>query len=367
MPTRLGGIDALKVLLRVPLILDVPAALSILFVCVSARRDNSVIATFISDGVTDHEVSKPMLSRRGSKLKAFVELAGGRLTMASPFVLYGLRLSASVVLALFVPHRLELDSGFWAGITAAVVCQPSLGSSLSKARVRAVGTIAILLLASAFPQNRIGLLVGLALWIGACGFFATILRHFASYGAALAGFTAAVIFADVIDAPGETFIIAATRMSEISIGIVSVAVVVMLTSVGDGRRRLAENLARVAQQTAAGLADNLAFGPDHRHGALSAQSLIRSVIALEALIEEAKAEEPQLRHRSEILRAGVEGLFSAFSAWRGLRTIFNKVWDDLGDARRRACVPWSWMRTASIGSTARNPCGRLAVQRPDGF
>ena len=117
--------------------------------------------------------------------------AGGRLAKVSPLVPYGLRLSASVILALFVPYRLELDSGFWSGITAAVVCQPNLGSSLSKARVRAVGTfvgaIVILLLTSAFPQNRLGMLLGLALWIGVCGFFATILRHFASYGAGASG------------------------------------------------------------------------------------------------------------------------------------------------------------------------------------
>jgi hypothetical protein len=108
----------------------------------------------------------------------------------------------------FCAYRLELDSGFWAGITAAVVCQPSLGASLRKARVRAVGTIigavVIRLLTSAFQQNRPGLLLGLALWIGVCEFFATILRHFASYGAALAGFTTAVIFADVINAPGNS-------------------------------------------------------------------------------------------------------------------------------------------------------------------
>jgi hypothetical protein len=41
-----------------------------------------------------------MLSCRGSKLKAFAKMAGGRLTTASPLVLYGLRLSAFVVLAM---------------------------------------------------------------------------------------------------------------------------------------------------------------------------------------------------------------------------------------------------------------------------
>jgi uncharacterized membrane protein YccC len=277
---------------------------------------------------------KTMFSQTASEVEAFAKKAVGRLTMASPLALYGLRLSASVILALFVPYRLELDSGFWAGITAAVVCQPSLGSSLRKARVRAVGTfvgaVVILLLTSAFPQNRLGMLLGLALWIGVCGFFATILRHFASYGAALAGFTTAVIFADVINAPGDTFIVAATRTSEICVGIISVAVVVMLTGVGDGRRRLAENLSRVAQQTAAGLADTLAIGPDTAASRSRRRGLIRDVIELEGLIEEAKAEAPDLRHRSQILRAGMEGLFSAISAWQGIANHFNVVWDDVG-------------------------------------
>jgi uncharacterized membrane protein YccC len=277
---------------------------------------------------------KAMFSQTGSKLEAFVKKAGGRLAKVSPLVLYGLRLSASVILALFVPYRLELDSGFWSGITAAVVCQPSLGSSLSKARVRAVGTfvgaIVILLLTSAFPQNRLGMLIGLALWIGVCGFFATILRHFASYGAALAGFTTAVIFADVINAPGDTFIVAAARTSEICVGIASVAVVVMLTGVGSGRRRLAENLSHVAQQTAAGLANTLAIGPDTAESRSRRRDLIRNVIELEGLIEEAKAESPDLRHRSKILQAGMEGLFSAISAWQGIANHFNVVWDDVG-------------------------------------
>jgi len=104
-----------------------------------------------------------MFSQAVSKLEAFVKKAGSVLTMASPLVLYGLRLSASVILALFVAYRLELDNAFWAGITAAVVCQPNLGSSLRKARVRAAGTfvgaVVILLLTSAFPQNRLGMLI----------------------------------------------------------------------------------------------------------------------------------------------------------------------------------------------------------------
>ena len=47
---------------------------------------------------------------------------------AGPPLLFGLRLWASVCLALYVAFWLELDNAFWAGTTAAIVCQPSLGA-----------------------------------------------------------------------------------------------------------------------------------------------------------------------------------------------------------------------------------------------
>ena len=41
---------------------------------------------------------------------------------ASPPLLFGLRLWASVCLALYVAFWLELDNAFWAGTSAAIVC-----------------------------------------------------------------------------------------------------------------------------------------------------------------------------------------------------------------------------------------------------
>ena len=54
------------------------------------------------------------------------------LRAAGPPLLFGLRLWASVCLALYVAFWLELDNAFWAGTTAAIVCQPHLGASLRK-------------------------------------------------------------------------------------------------------------------------------------------------------------------------------------------------------------------------------------------
>src|SRR5271166_154659 len=59
---------------------------------------------------------------------------------AGPPLLFGLRLWASVCLALYVAFWLELDNAFWAGTSAAIVCQPQLGASMRKAWFRMVGT-----------------------------------------------------------------------------------------------------------------------------------------------------------------------------------------------------------------------------------
>src|SRR6201988_5552544 len=119
------------------------------------------------------------------------------LVKAAPSLLFALRLWAAVCLALFVAFWLELDNPFWAGTSAAIVCQPQLGASLRKGWFRMVGTavgaIAIVVLTACFPQDRIAFFVLLALWGGLCAFITTVLRNFASYAAALAGYTAAII------------------------------------------------------------------------------------------------------------------------------------------------------------------------------
>src|ERR1700726_376611 len=92
------------------------------------------------------------------------------LVLMTPELLFGIRLWASVCLALFISFELELSDSYWAGMSAAVVCQPRLGASLRKGYFRMIGTVigavAILLLSGWFPQQRISFLLGLALWAG---------------------------------------------------------------------------------------------------------------------------------------------------------------------------------------------------------
>ncbi len=104
------------------------------------------------------------------------------LRAATPALLFGLRLWASVCVAFYVAFALELSEPSWAATTAALVCQPVLGASLRKSMFRMIGTvigaIAIVVLAALFRQDRVSFLVGLALWCAASGFVATLLTQF---------------------------------------------------------------------------------------------------------------------------------------------------------------------------------------------
>src|SRR5882757_9738351 len=155
------------------------------------------------------------------------------LTVAREPLLFAVRLWASVCLALFVAFWLELDDPFWAGTSAAIVCQPQLGASLRKGWFRMIGTIigatTIVALTACFPQDRIAFLGLLALWCGVCAFVATALHNFASYSAALAGYTAVIVASNTLGATGgpspDVFMLAVWRASEICIGIVCAGVV----------------------------------------------------------------------------------------------------------------------------------------------
>ena len=119
------------------------------------------------------------------------------LRAATPAFLFALRMWASVCLAFYVSFQLELDEPSWSATTAAIICQPVLGASLRKAPFRLIGTvigaIGIVILAALFRQSREGFLVGLAVWCAVSAFIATLLRNFAAYAAALAGYTAAIL------------------------------------------------------------------------------------------------------------------------------------------------------------------------------
>jgi uncharacterized membrane protein YccC len=253
---------------------------------------------------------------------------------AAPPLLFGLRLWAAVCLALFVAFWLELDDPFWAGTSAAIVCQLQLGASLRKGWFRMIGTVVgatmIVVLTACFPQDRIAFLVLLALWCGLCAFAATAFRNFASYSAALAGYTAAIIAANNLGATGgaspDVFLLAVTRASEICIGIACAGIVLAGTDLGGAQRRLAESFANLAAGIMGRFGRMLALAeaqlPDTK---AERREFARRVIALDPIIDQALGESSHMRYHSPNLQTAMYGLFAALDGWRGVAAHLGRL------------------------------------------
>ena len=264
-------------------------------------------------------------------------LLASAIRSAGPPLLFGVRLWASVSLALHVAFWLELDNAFWAGTSAALVCQPHLGASLRKGWFLMIGTVvgavAIVVLNACFPQARALFLAGLALWGAACALVATLLRNFHGYAAALAGFTAAIIAADTLGATGGTdgqvFMLAITRATEVCIGIVCAGIVLAGTDLGGARRRLAASFAALSAEITGRFIATLALaGPGMPETRPVRRALIGRVIALDPVIDEAIGESSQLRYHSPVLQMAVDGLFAALAGWRTVAAHLARLPDD---------------------------------------
>ena len=208
-------------------------------------------------------------------------------------------------MALYVAFWLELDNPYWAGVTVAIVFQPSLGASLRKAWFYVIGTVvgavAIVTISGFFPQDRFGFLVGVALWCAGCGFVATMLRNFAAFAAALAGYTTAIIASGVLGATGgasqAVFMLAVSRASDVCIGIVSAAMVLSWTDFGGASRRLSTQLAAISADIAGGLAGAFSMSaPGSSEARPLQRDLAARIATLDRAIDEAIGEsfEPAL-------------------------------------------------------------------------
>jgi uncharacterized membrane protein YccC len=204
-----------------------------------------------------------------------------------------------------------------------------------------VGAVAIVVLTACFPQNRVLFFVSLALWGGACAFVSTVVRNFAAYAAALAGYTAVIIASDQLGSVGglngDAFTLAITRVTEIAIGIVSAGIVVAGTDLGGARRRLATLIADLAAGIMTKfIATMQAAGPNLPDTQPIRRDFIRRVIALDPIIDQAVGESSEIRYHSPVLQQAVDGLFSALSSWRAIANHLVSVSDD--QARAEAAI-----------------------------
>jgi uncharacterized membrane protein YccC len=300
---------------------------------------------------------------------------GSVLTAASGPLLFALRLWASVCLALYVAFWLQLDNADWAGTTAFIVCQPQLGASLRKGWYRMIGTLIgatmVVVITAVFIQDRVAFLSTLALWGAVCAFGATVLRNFASYAAALAGYTTVIIAADTLGATGgpspDVFMLAVMRASEISVGIVSAGIVLAGTDLGRAPRQLAAFVAALGAEIAGRFAHMLAHaGAELPPTRPVRRDLTRRAIALDPIIDLAIGESSRLRYHSPTLQRAQHGLFTALDGWRGVATRLEQMLPDAAQQEAetiRQGLPLQLQSPSEVGTPARWTDDSLGLQR----
>ncbi|MGH7086922.1 MAG: FUSC family protein [Acetobacteraceae bacterium] len=285
------------------------------------------------------------LSPTRSEASSILTRLAAALRAATPALLHGLRLWASGCLALYLAFWLEIGTPYLAGVTAIIVCLPSIGASLRRSWFHLIGaligSVAIVVLTARVPQDRAMFLIGLALWGAACAFFGTVLRNFTGYAALVSGYSAALIANNQLGATGgvngHAFMLAVNFFTLVALGIFAAGIVLGLSDLGSAPRRLAVPLAGIIAGIAANFTRTLAsVGSERPDMQPLRRDFIRRVAALDPMIEESLGQSSQVRHYSPVLAKAVDGFFTALATWRAVEIRLVRMRDE--EARQQATV-----------------------------
>ena len=142
---------------------------------------------------------------------------------------FALKTYAAAMLALFLALWIDLPRPYWAVGTVYITSQVLAGATRSKALYRVLGTLLGAVVAVALVPNLVNapelLTLAIALWVGLCLYLSLLDRTPRSYLMMLAGYTAALIGFPAVSEPAAIFDTAVARAEEISLGILSAALV----------------------------------------------------------------------------------------------------------------------------------------------
>lgn len=238
---------------------------------------------------------------------------------------YALRTAASLVLAYGIAFYAQIPSASSAGITVGIIAQPSTGMALSKAFYRVLGTvigcIVSIGLGAAFGQDRTMLLFSFALWMGVCSAAATILRDFRSYGAAISGYTVAIIAIGGIDDPDGLLLASLNRTAAILLGIASVALVNSLFGGVPALDALVTGL-----RTERGRVADFAIDALEGRGALDDLTLtqrVKNITGLQTDANYAAAERANGKRRRQGAQVAIGSLLTVVSASRTIAGLLS--------------------------------------------
>ncbi|NPD69357.1 FUSC family protein [Lichenicola cladoniae] len=283
-------------------------------------------------------------------------------SLASPYwstLAYTLRTMLAIGIALSTAFALQLQSPMSAVTTVLIVVNPVTGALISKSLWRLFGTllgaVVAVALMSAFAQAPLLFTVALSLCIGAACVVASLLRYFKAYGAVLAGYTIIIVASSSFAQPLNIFTGALSRVSAVSVGIVSAALVFLLTSLPQPST-LALTIETLVRDIASGFVLYRQPGAPGLSGrnakTLPRTGLLLRASALDETIEYAGADSYVLRRRMGRLRLGAARLLGLLSTLEPLhdalaRTGSGDASRDLSEAHRAQTIARETMQALS--------------------
>lgn len=137
---------------------------------------------------------------------------------------YALRTAVAACLAIWLARIMGFEHPQWSGMTVWAASQPMRGNLLEKSLFRILGTlvgalygIGLLVLLDGLPW---AILAALSLWLACCAAAGNLLRGFASYGAILAGYSAAMVALLHSTASAGPFAVGLDRVATVLLGVV---------------------------------------------------------------------------------------------------------------------------------------------------
>ena len=142
---------------------------------------------------------------------------------------FALRTWAAMMVALYAAFWLQLESASSAAVTVGILALQTRGQAYQKAVYRIlctiIGVVASFAIAGLFAQSRELFVVAVAGWLGLCVYVGGFLDGNRAYGAALAGYTVALVAVTQIDSPGSIFDAGVNRGAAIVVGIAALALI----------------------------------------------------------------------------------------------------------------------------------------------
>ena len=237
-------------------------------------------------------------------------------------LVFSLKTFAAAILALVISYWLEVKDPQWAVFTTYLLAQPLVGAVWAKGAFRLVGTVGgavfAVLCVGFFAQAGPLFILAMALWLAFCTYGATLARNYASYGFALAGFSAPLIGFGSIETPDQVWSMAVDRTTEVALGIVCVGLVHVLVLPRYAGDALRASLATTFSSLAHFAAIVLRPGTPEKVFTDIRRQMSGEVIKFDSLRSYAVFEAPELRGHDEALSRMMRAFLGLLSVARGL-------------------------------------------------